>query len=145
MPEPPKKPDITRPLPVTRIKGDQSVTRPTVVVGTGKKPPPPSANLREVRPMLVTDGMLARRREMAKRKKKAEAEKLRLEAESGVRWSRNRKIGFWLLVAGLLGFGYWQLQSTYHNKWPLFAVWIVICIAVLAGFFVMIWYIDSGE
>lgn len=146
MPDPPKKPTkpaSTQPFPA--VPDPRDLTKPTVIV-----PPPARSkslweNLREIKQPLVTDGMKARRREVEKKKRAAAAEKLRLDAERRIKWERNQKWVLSLLVIGLAGYGYWQIQAVHGDKWPLLTVWLLVCIVLIAGFGWALWYIDSGE
>lgn len=142
-PKKPVKPASTQPFPVVRDARD--LTKPTEIV-----PPPKPAksmfeDLREIKQPLVTEGMKAHRRQVEKKKRAAAAERLRMDAERSMKWERNQKWVLSLLVIGLAAYGYWQIQSVHGNKWPLFTVWLLVCVALIAGFGWALWYIDSGE
>lgn len=145
---PPRKPDVTRPIPAagagarprTTEVTRPSLTEPTQIIGPSEKTNPilkPEA--------LVTEGMQARKREMARRKRDAELKRLKEEEERAERWIRIRRWLSALAVIVIGGSTYIQLQTAYGNRWPLMAVWVAVSIAVLGCFGLLFWYLDSGE
>src|SRR5436853_530202 len=94
--------EVTRPTAVTK----STLTRPkgTVTGLSGR------LDLRKLAEPLMTPGMQKHRRYVEKMKKKAAAEKLRLESDRAESWGRNQKIVLAAVLIGLASIGYWKVQ-----------------------------------
>ena len=131
----------TGPRPAPRVVGPvaPAVYTPGQKSGIFKRPAEPPNE------PLVTEGMKARQREVEK-KRRAVAMLRQVEAEEAEdRWRRYRRwifvfVGF-LVAAGV----YWKIQNTYHNRWPLLAVWVLLGTLVLTALFWLVWYLDYSD
>jgi len=94
---------------------------------------------------MVTEGMLAHRREIDRKKRewRREQEFLREEATEG--WGRVWRIVAVVLVVIGLGYGYWQIQSVYQNRWPMTYVWLVMVVTLGAGITWILWFTTKSD
>ncbi len=126
--------------PVSRIVGPVA---PAVYTKEGKsgiyKP------VAAVNEALVTEGMKARQRDLEKKKRVQELLQQVEEEEAALTWRRARGWIFRGVFVLLLLLAYWKLQTTYHDRWPLWSVWIFLGGSVLAALSWMFWYLDYSD
>ncbi len=143
MPDEPKPPS---PAPGTGAKTAPRVIGPvapaiyTPGAKTGSYRPPTGVN-----EPLVTEGMKARQREVEK-KRRAVAMLRQVENEEAEdRWRRYRR---WIygIVAGLVIVAiYWKMQETYHDRWPMLAVWIFLGTCLFGALSWLFWFLDYSD
>ena len=140
-PKPPNPAPGTGPRPAARVVGPVA----PAVYTPGQKSGIFKATAAPLSEPLVTEGMKARQREIEK-KRRAVAMLRQVEAEEAEdNWRRYRR---WIFVfVGVLAAAgvYWKLQDTYHDRWPLLAVWLVLGSLVLAALFWLIWFLDYSD
>lgn len=137
-----KKPDVTRPVP--------TVTGPTkIVVPEAKEVTKPvrAVTTSGTRPFVTADvvskeHLQAQKWRLLKRRRDAAVAKLQTEEERRLRNIRVRRALLGLVLFGVVAYGWRMLDSQHGNRWPLFPVWILMCVAVVGALGVMIWYID---
>ena len=94
----------------------------------------------------LTEGMKARRRELAKRRRDKALKALEAEENRNETWLRIRSVLLRLLLLFAFVFGYWRLQVEYpDNRWPLEMVWVLLVVGIFGGFFWAIWYMNKVE
>lgn len=144
-----KKPDTTQPM---RFGGspvrNPSTTRPFRTVPNVLPGAPPA--LDKTNPVLkpeqlVTEGMLARRRDIERKKREARFQRMEAEEQSAESWRGIRRALFAgvLVVAAL--FAYLRLQTIYGNSWPLMDVWLFIALVICGGMGWAIWYTSKSD
>lgn len=107
---------------------------------TGSYRPPAEAN-----EPLVTEGMKARRREVDKKRRAAAMLQQVENEETEDRWRRMRRWIYGLVAILAVGAMYWKMQLTYHDKWPLLAVWIFLGTSILAALSWLFWFLDYSD
>ena len=143
MPEEPKSPSPipgTGAKPAPRIVGPVAPAIYTPGAKTGAYRPPTGTN-----EPLVTEGMKARQRDVDKKRRAVVMLRQVEEEETEERWRRYRH---WIyrFVAVLVAVGvYAKMQLTYHDKWPIWAVWIFLGTVILTALFWLIWYLDYSD
>jgi hypothetical protein len=143
VPDDPKPPSPTpgrgvKPAP--RVVGPVAPAIYTAGAKTGAYRPPTGAN-----EPLVTEGMKARQREVDKKRRAVAMLRQVEEEEAEERWRRVRR-WIYVLVAGLVVLAiYLKMQDTYHDRWPMLAVWIFLGTCLLAALSWMFWYLDYSD
>lgn len=145
----PKKPDSTRPVPVvtgpTRIVVPEAkeVTKPVraVTAQTAQTQTSVTKGFVTADPA-ARDLLQAQKWRLLKRRREAAVAKLQEEDAQRVRSLRFRRAAIAILVLGTVSY-VWRLIDLQHgNRWPLFDVWILMCVALLGCLGFMVWYID---
>lgn len=92
-----------------------------------------------------SDGMLARRREIERKKRLAKIQEQRRVAEFREGWGRILKTVLAIVFFGGAGYAYWRVQTVYGNEWPMMAVWIFLGSFLFGGIFLLLWYMNRTE
>ncbi len=87
--------------------------------------------------------MKARRREIERKKREAQAQRIALEEEAREGWTRVFKLSAVLGALALVLIGYKRLQVEYGNRWPLWLVWVFMAVALLLAMGWLIWYLNK--
>ena len=118
------------------------------------KPPsnpyrPPEAQLPSGTPEeegpVMTEGMLAHRREIDRKKREWKREQEFLREESSEGWTRVWKTVAVVLVVIGLAYLYWRMQSAYQDRWPMGYVWLVMVVALGAGITWLLWFTSKSD
>ena len=128
----------------TPVVGKRSSTRTPAVRRTGSVGRVSQAGP-AVRPDLMTEGMRAHRRDIERKRRRAALERMRLEEELSEGWRRVFKTAGFILLVLALGYGYFRVQQTYGDQWPLMAVWLMMAAAILTAFGWILWYMNKGD
>ena len=143
MPDEPKPPNPapgTGARPAARVIGPVAPAIYTPGAKTGSYRPPTGVN-----EPLVTEGMKARQRELDK-KRRAIAMLRQVENEEAEdRWRHYRRWIYGFVAVLAVAGAYWKMQDTYHDKWPLLAVWIFLGGVILTALFWLFWYVDYSD
>jgi hypothetical protein len=89
--------------------------------------------------------MLARRREIERKKRLAKIQEQRQVAEFKEGWGRILKTVLVIVFFGGAAYAYWRVQSVYGNEWPMMAVWIFLGSFLFGGIFLLLWYMSRTE
>jgi hypothetical protein len=133
---PQKTPGPVRPIGAR----PQGPVAPKIYKPSSPAPKPPQA---AVAAALETDGMKAHRREIERRRRQASAERLVVEEEATEGWTRVRRTI--LIIAALLfaWLVYYKLQLEYHDRWPLWTVWLFMGLALTLSLGWLTWYMNK--
>lgn len=152
-----KDPNTTRPfrmIPAGATGPVTGRTQPFAVPASGRTQPipvPSSTGTSQALPREApakagpTEGMLARRREIERKKRAARLERERLEEEAREGWKRVFRAVWIIALLGGAAYLYWRVQSTYGNEWPMGAVWIMLGTFLFGGIFLLLWYLNRTE
>jgi hypothetical protein len=99
----------------------------------------------EVNEPLVTEGMKARQREIEKKRRSAAMLRQVEDEEDEERWLRARRWIYRIVAVLVVGAIYWKMQLTYHDRWPMLAVWIFLGTCLLAALSWMFWFLDYSD
>jgi hypothetical protein len=94
---------------------------------------------------LVTEGMKARQREIDKKRRVVAMLRQVENEEAEVRWKRARRWIYGLVALLVVAGIFWKMQNTYHDRWPLLAVWIFLGASLLAALSWLFWYLDYSD
>ena len=94
---------------------------------------------------LVTEGMQARRRDIERRRRDWRREQETLQEEAREGWTRVWKTAGSILVVIGLAYGYWRVQSVYHDRWPIGLVWGVLAVCMGVGIGWLLWYVSKSD
>ena len=95
---------------------------------------------------VVTEGMKARRREMARRRREKALAELENDEVRSETWLRARNVLLKLGVAALVVLGYLRLQAQYpDNRWPLELVWAMMVVGLFGAFGWTLWYLNKPD
>ncbi len=137
-----KNPNSTRPF---RVMSGGDTAKLTPSAGSGSSLSSHRASGESSSSSGQTAGMIARRRDIERRRRDAKREKEREAEEVAEGWHRVLKALVFILVFGGIGYAYWRVQAAYGNQWPMMPVWIMMATFLFGGLALMIWYVTKPD
>ncbi|HVO50810.1 MAG TPA: hypothetical protein VMV60_07440 [Thermoanaerobaculia bacterium] len=139
-PKPPSPAPGTGAKPAPKIVGPVAPAIYTPGAKTASYRPPAGAN-----EPLVTEGMKARQREIEKKRRSAVILRQIEDEEAELRWRMARRWIYRIVAILVVAAIYWKMQLTYHDRWPMLAVWIFLGTCLLAALSWMFWFLDYSD